>query len=105
MPCAELLQANSGSGVLSKLLMSLGSSKGVRSESKESLLPFQGMAFPGTGTQGHHGAVAPCTKLLCQPQFCSGSSTWIVPGSHQSYSSQDLAAKSDSCSQENLDEV
>lgn len=36
MPCAELLQANSGSGVLSELLLSLGSSKGVRSEAEES---------------------------------------------------------------------
>lgn len=32
MPCAELLQANSG--VLSKLLMNLGLSKGVKREAK-----------------------------------------------------------------------
>lgn len=48
MPCAELLQANSGPGVLSKLLMNLGSSKGVKSEAKESLLPV-----PGNGTSWH----------------------------------------------------
>lgn len=71
--------------------------RGWSTESLHSCL-FQRMAFSGTGTQGHQEAAASCTKLLCQPKFWSGSSTWIVSGSHQSYSGWNLAAKSDSCS-------
>lgn len=58
--CAELLQANSGSGVLSKPLMSVGSSRGVRSEAKGlehgviSLLPV-----PGNGIFWHRDTRTP----------------------------------------------
>lgn len=59
VPCAELLQANSGSGVLSKLLMSLGSSRGVKREAKESLLPV-----PGNSISWHKDTGTPGSSIL-----------------------------------------
>lgn len=69
MPCAELLQANSG--VLSKLLMSLGLSKGVKHEAE---WLEHGVISASAGEQrflaeGHTG-----TKGQLHPtQSCSGS--------------------------------
>lgn len=84
MPCAELLQANSGSG--------------DKSEAQES----QGTAFPGTGTQGHSSTLhkAALAEILEGKQHVDCD--WEPPELHKS---QNVAAKPECCSQESLDEV
>lgn len=95
VPCAERLQANSGSGALSKLLMSLGSGKGVRSEAQESLLPVQGTAFPGTGTQGHSSILHKATLAEVLEGKQHLDCDWEPP---ELLKSQNVAAKPECCS-------
>lgn len=92
MPCAELLQANSGSGVLSKLLMSLGSSKGAAPACSREW-HFLAQGHKDTTGQWHPA----------QSQVWEWKQHVDCDSSHQSYSSWTLAAKSDSFSQEKLD--